>query len=78
MDEKVILSLEDGYAGKRYVEIMDSCPENTSGSIPYLWFQFVEGCGYTDYRMTPDEADKVADMLKTAAERIRKAWGVKS
>lgn len=72
--EKMDLSRHDCYAGKMRVEVMDASPELQESPHPqaYLYLQFVEGCGYSPYELTPQEADHLAHMLQAGAARARK------
>lgn len=45
--------------------------------IPGVYLQIVDGCGYTVYEMTPEEAETVAKMLIASAAETRKNFGVK-
>ena len=64
------LSKMDCYAGKQLVEVSDFSPD--IHDEPGMYLQFVEGCGYTVYEITPDEAEKLAALLLAKAKETRK------
>lgn len=68
--EYIELSKMPCYAGLQQAEVMFN-DGKTFNEPPNLYLQFVEGCGYTVYELTADEADKVAEMLVKAAKRMR-------
>lgn len=66
MSEVIVLSLEkSSYEDERNVlcEIMDS-------NHGYLYFQRVDGCGYSVILMTPQEALEIAEKLKETAKEL--------
>lgn len=74
-DSKIELSQMNCYAGKIKAEVL----AHTSDIYdePGAYAQFIEGCGYDVYTMTPDEADVFADMLKAGAQASRNAFSNK-
>ncbi len=56
MKTQIKLSRMDCYAGKQRAEVM-------AGDKDYFYLQFVEGCGYTVYEITPDEAIELGNIL---------------
>jgi len=66
------LSQMDCYAGKMLAECMPFSPD--IHKEPGMYLQFVEGCGYHVYTLTPDEADKLAEMLRQTAEQSRREF----
>lgn len=72
--DSIELSLMDCYAGKERAEIMVFEKEDGDYDAPGLWLQFVQGCGYTPYQLTANEADKLADILKKGAAKSRKSF----
>lgn len=73
--ETVKLSLMPCYAGSWQAEVMTSTPDPGESEEPHFYLQFVEGCGYSVYSMTPDEAEKVAMNMLAGVKRIRGAAG---
>lgn len=72
MSDKVTLSRMDCYAGKFVAEAVAQEPDIFDEEGVYV--QFIEGCGYHVFDMTPDEADTLADRIKEAAAATRKAF----
>lgn len=76
--DEVTLSRMDCYAGKQRAEVNAYDPElqleDGIDAPPYVWLQFVEGCGYTVYTVTPDEAEDLAVMLFNHAQIARKRY----
>lgn len=54
------------------VEIMDREPGLSTA--PGIYLQFREGQAYTVFDITPEEADRLADNLKQAANKSRKRF----
>lgn len=46
--------------------------------VPGLYFQFVDGCGYTIYEFTPDEAEAIGKQLIVGAKQSRKSFAKKA
>lgn len=72
MSDKVTLSRMDCYAGKFEAEASGHTPD--IHDEPGVYVQFIEGCGYDVYTLTPDEADTLADRIREAAAETRKAF----
>lgn len=68
--DAIKLSRMDCYAGKIRAEVL---PWENDGldRVPGLYLQFVQGCGYSPYEMTPDEADQLAALLRVGAAKAR-------
>lgn len=70
----------DCYAGKWAVEVMPHEPfldeKKTIVHMeqPGMFLQFVEGCGYTVFNLTPNEAESLAKILVQGAKATRKAF----
>ena len=60
---------------QQQVEVQEFGPDIHEG--PGMYLQFVDGCGYTVYTLSPDEAEALAKMLTTAAETTRKLFSSK-
>lgn len=73
--DKVTLSRMDCYAGKWLAEATAHSPDIFDE--PGVYVQFIEGCGYHPYTMTPDEADRLADRIREAAAKTREAFAAK-
>jgi hypothetical protein len=71
MKEAITLSLMDCYAGKQLAEVMPWGGGMDGTHVGGLYLQFVEGCGYTVYELTPDEADALALALVRGAAVAR-------
>jgi hypothetical protein len=72
-DHAFPLTLTKCYVGHWWVEVMPYSPRiHEEGAGLYL--QFKEGCGYTPFSITPDEADRLADLLKAGAAQARRAY----
>ncbi len=77
MEDSVSLSRMPCYAGLQRAEVIGGEPYRREGHPdldPYFYLQFVEGCGYTVYEITPDEADKLAAILTERAKYCRQAY----
>lgn len=72
VSDRVTLSKMDCYAGKLLVEAVAHDPNIFDEAGIYV--QFIEGCGYSPYTMTPDEADALADRIKEAAAETRRMF----
>lgn len=66
----------DCYAGKMRAEANPHEPDIFDE--PGVYLQFVEGCGYTVFTLTPEEAEQYADMLKASAKASREAFQKKT
>lgn len=69
--DRIELSLMGCYAGKQAIEVMGGDPDINDYQEPFVYLQMVEGCSYNVWRLTPEECDKVADLLKEHAVAIR-------
>jgi hypothetical protein len=74
MSERVDLNaMKPGYDGRlKRAEI--SAHEPPIHDVPGVYLQFVEGCGYDVYELTPDEADAISKYLADAAVQTRAAF----
>lgn len=72
MAKGIDLSRMDCYAGKWRAEILESTPAPTDppGTEPFLWIQFVEGCGYTTFELTPQEAICLGTFLIQSGSKL--------
>lgn len=76
VSNNVTLSNMDCYAGKWLANAQAHSPDIFDK--PGVYLQFIEGCGYSPYTMSPDEADEVADRLKKAAAESRRLFAEKA
>ena len=70
---EIDLSHHKSYTGgQQQAEVQEFGPDIHDG--PGMYLQFVDGCGYTVYTLSPDEAEALAKMLTEAAELTRKLF----
>lgn len=83
MSESIKLSQMPCYAGLWKAEVIAQepfIPTQGKESIemyekPGVTLQFVEGCGYTVFNLTPEEADELVKQLQYAAMLTRLKFG---
>jgi len=73
-DHAFPLTLTTCYAGHWWVEVMPYSPDIHENDPPAMYLQFKEGCGYTPFSITPEEAERLADLLKAGAAAVRRAY----
>jgi hypothetical protein len=72
MKESIKLSQMDCYAGKWRAEVQAKSKDIHDEAGLYL--QFVEGCGYTVFDLTPDEGRELAKILIQKADEAEKEF----
>lgn len=68
--DSIVCSTMDCYAGKWRAEVMAMSPD--IHDQPGIYVQFVEGCGYHPFTLTPEEALTLAEKMRQAALHSKK------
>jgi hypothetical protein len=74
MKDHIKLSKMPCYAGLWRAEVMEFTPDINGGNNKGVYLQFVEGCGYSVFELTTDEARELAQILVDKANQTDKIY----